>query len=97
MPNPVRTVRCEVGDQAMPTRGAKPHWRAFMSVSLAPGVASFGLFPAISSPEFKIVSVAELYEYKLGLNAVSFPYFSESGPSKSQRRPSVTVRLLRTL
>src|ERR1700689_1785342 len=97
MPNPVRTVRWDVGDQAIPMRGAKPHWRCFISVSLAPGVAKLGLLPAISSPEFTMVSVAELYEYRLPLNAVSFPYFSESGPSKSQRRPRVTVRLLRNL
>jgi hypothetical protein len=42
----------------MPIRGAKPHWRCFISVSLAPGVPKVGLLPAISSPEFKIVSVA---------------------------------------
>ena len=77
--------------------GANPHWHFFISVSLAPGVPKLALLPAISSPEFRMVSVAALYEYRFPLNAVSRPYFSESAPSKSQRKPSVTVRLLRTL
>src|SRR5580704_3168844 len=42
-------------------------------------------------------TVQGVYLYFDGSNAVSFPYFSESGPSKSQRTPKVTVRLLRSL
>src|SRR5579863_5210692 len=97
MPNPERTVSFGIGFQATLMRGAKPHWRFFISVSLAPGVAKPGLLPAISRPEFVMVSVAALYEYILPLNDVNRPYFSDNGPSKSQRRPKVTVRLLCTL
>jgi hypothetical protein len=60
MPNPERTVSFDVGDHAMPTRGAKPHWRCFSNESLAPGVPNDELLPAISRPEFTIVSVDEL-------------------------------------
>ena len=77
--------------------GQTPHWHFVINVSLAPLVPKLALLPAISSPEFRMVSVAASYEYRFPLKAVSLPYFSESAPFKSQRNPSVTVRLLRTL
>ena len=60
MPYPARTVSFESGVQAMPMRGAKPHWRLFMRELLAPDVAEFGLLPATSRPELVMVSVPVL-------------------------------------
>jgi hypothetical protein len=52
MPKPARTVSFVKGDHAIPTRGAKPHCRCFMSESPPPF--------AISSPEPLIVSLPAL-------------------------------------
>src|SRR5579863_9520357 len=102
------------GVQAMPMRGANPHWWFCMSESLTPGVAPVLLLPAINRPEFVMTSVPAshvcvpgspgcpltahgVYLYFFGSNDVRRPYFSESGPSKSQRTPPVMVRSLMNL
>src|ERR1700691_3808199 len=97
MPKPVRTVNFGLGVHARPMRGARLHWCCVNSESFAPAVPSNALFPAISSPELVIVSVEASYPYRLGLKVASLPYFSVRGPSKSQRSPRVSDRLLRTL
>src|ERR1035438_4977371 len=97
MPKPARTVSLGFGLHASPMRGANPHWCFCRSESLAHAVANVALFPAISSPQFVIVLLDVSLEFRLGSKAVSLPYFSVSGPSKSQRTPAVTVRLLSAL
>src|SRR5579862_1026003 len=97
MPNPVRTVSLDSGVQAIPMRGARPHWCWVNSELLAPAVPKVELFEAISKPELVIVSEDASYAYRLGLKVASLPYFSVRGPSKSQRSPRVSERLLRTL
>src|ERR1700676_5521634 len=60
---------------------------ASVPASQVEAVGSAGLPPTVQG----------VYLYFVGSNPVSFPYFSESGPSKSQRTPKVTVKLLRNL